>query len=142
MRLPRKGDRFLCIKDVVMSGTDTIAYTNGQTYLCQEDLCITDNQGDIDHLWDSSVSKSFIEHFEFINEHNKTIKEIAELYVENNVGYDNQEDKELFISVFIAGVNFGQKRLASEIADLFNDMKSGKGLEEAFESALSKNENK
>lgn len=47
-----KGDQFLCIKDVIMSGKeDDIAYFQGEIYLSENDGCITDEYGDKSHWW-------------------------------------------------------------------------------------------
>ena len=69
----------------------------------------------------------------------KTMQGVANQYVENNIGYDNEEDKQLFIDVFMTGVRLGQQRLADELAGLFSELKSTKCLEEAFREAVIKN---
>lgn len=40
---------FLCIKDVVMQSTGTIAYTKGKVYYSEKKGCITDNNGNVNH---------------------------------------------------------------------------------------------
>ena len=47
-----KGNKFLCIKDVVMSDGD-IAYKKGEVYRSERDGCITDIQGVMVHIWTS-----------------------------------------------------------------------------------------
>lgn len=39
----KKGDKFKCIKDVVMEGSGTVAYTSGQIYESERDGHITNN---------------------------------------------------------------------------------------------------
>lgn len=47
-----KGDEFLCIKDVMMDNdSEDIAYFQGETYLSENDGCITDENGDKSHWW-------------------------------------------------------------------------------------------
>lgn len=46
----RKGEKFECIKDVVMDN-DNLAYTKGAIYLSETNNCITDAQGNTQHLW-------------------------------------------------------------------------------------------
>lgn len=45
-----KGDKFLCIKDVIMDD-DRLEYIAGETYISERDGCITDESGDINHEW-------------------------------------------------------------------------------------------
>lgn len=44
------GDRFLCIKDVVMDNGEK-AYVKGKTYVSDMVNCITDESGCINHYW-------------------------------------------------------------------------------------------
>ena len=48
----KKGDSFLCIKNVFMNDDNELAYNSGNTYVSDNDGCITDNQGDKKHFWD------------------------------------------------------------------------------------------
>ena len=47
-----KGEKYKCIKTVIMDGDDEIAYIEGKIYPCEQDGCITDEQGDKKHGWD------------------------------------------------------------------------------------------
>jgi len=84
MRLPIKGDELLCIKDVVMNGSEYVAYTKGGKYLCEQDLCITDNEYDTEHMWSSDVYAEFTEHFEFITKEKGSDFELK-IYIDNGV---------------------------------------------------------
>lgn len=49
----QKGDKFICIKDVMMDNDpNDIAYYKGKVYICEENECITDEQGNIHHIWE------------------------------------------------------------------------------------------
>lgn len=48
-----EGDRFLCIKDVIMNLTEEVAYRKGRIYTSLQDSCITDEQGSDCHAWGS-----------------------------------------------------------------------------------------
>lgn len=50
----KKGNYYLCIKEVIMSDGD-IAYSKGATYYSEIDTWLTDNQGCIDHYWDNDL---------------------------------------------------------------------------------------
>ena len=55
-----KGDKFLCIKTVIMGGRfGDIAYIKGNTYISEKDNCITDEQGDDFHAWNTETSTYF-----------------------------------------------------------------------------------
>lgn len=57
----KKGDKFKCIKDVIMDNDpDDIAYTKGKIYISESDECITDNQGDVSHGWNNESEQYFI----------------------------------------------------------------------------------
>lgn len=43
------GSIFLCIKDVVMQSSGSIAYTKGKVYSSEKKGCITDNNGSVNH---------------------------------------------------------------------------------------------
>ena len=64
--LPKVGDKFLCIKDVEMKYEDgqfaQVSYYKNITYMCENDGCITDEQGDFNHTWHSikNLKKYFI----------------------------------------------------------------------------------
>lgn len=55
----KKGEKYKCIKTVVMDDGE-IAYIKGKTYPCEQDGCITDEQGDEEHNWDMSDRDSEI----------------------------------------------------------------------------------
>jgi len=46
----KKGEKYECIKTVVMEEGD-IDYVKGNIYLCEEDGCLTDEDGDTGHSW-------------------------------------------------------------------------------------------
>ena len=57
----KKGDKFKCIKDVIMDDDPkSIAYTSGRTYISEEDNCITDNDGSPNHSWSDCADEYFI----------------------------------------------------------------------------------
>lgn len=66
----KKGDRFLCIKNIVMPGigktAGKVAYTKGCVYKSDIDGNITDNMGCEDHGWGDVVK--FREHFQVLLE--------------------------------------------------------------------------
>ena len=47
----KKGDKFLCIKDVKMWHTEEVTYNQGNVYNSEQDGCITNNKGDTNHVW-------------------------------------------------------------------------------------------
>ena len=47
----KKGDKFLCIKDVILFDGRGIAYKKGEIYKSERDYCITDISGDKEHTW-------------------------------------------------------------------------------------------
>lgn len=51
----KKGDKFLCIKDVIMDFTGEVTYNEGNVYTSEEDGCITNNKGNINHSWEESL---------------------------------------------------------------------------------------
>lgn len=56
----KKGDKFKCIKDVIMDdNSKSIAYTSGKIYISELDECITDNQGIADHHWSDKESEKY-----------------------------------------------------------------------------------
>ena len=48
----KKGDRFLCIKDVRMEDDNRLVYSEGEVYESEVDKCITNDEGDINHEWE------------------------------------------------------------------------------------------
>lgn len=46
----KKGEKYKCIKTVVMTDR-SIAYIEGKTYPCEEDNCLTNEQGEETHDW-------------------------------------------------------------------------------------------
>lgn len=51
----KKGDWFECVKDVIMSCGEKLYYTKGNYYKSENNKCITDNNGNEFHEWDSSL---------------------------------------------------------------------------------------
>src|SRR5690606_1705155 len=47
----KKGDKFLCIKDVIMRFLKEVVYNKGNVYISDEDGCITDNTGYTSQRW-------------------------------------------------------------------------------------------
>lgn len=74
----KKGDRFLCIKEVVMIPTESIAYRKGKIYTSENDDCITNDKGNKHHSWiDKSELKIYfekIEETEKVEEYPKGVK--------------------------------------------------------------------
>ena len=57
----KKGDKFKCIKDVIMDNDpNDIAYTKGKIYISESDKCITDNKGCVSHYWNNKSEQYFI----------------------------------------------------------------------------------
>ena len=50
MKTTKKGDKFVCIKKVVMKDS-TIAYNKGFIYTSEVNHCITNNTHDVNHGW-------------------------------------------------------------------------------------------
>jgi hypothetical protein len=46
------GDKYRCIKNVVMDDSGDIAFTAGKVYECEVEYSLTDNQGDKEHVVD------------------------------------------------------------------------------------------
>ena len=44
----KKGEKYKCIEDVVMTN-GSVAYIKGKTYLCEQDDCITNEEGNTEH---------------------------------------------------------------------------------------------
>ena len=57
----KKGDKFKCIKDVIMDDDPKeIAYTSDKIYISEMDECITDNYGSPNHRWSDCTDEYFI----------------------------------------------------------------------------------
>ena len=57
----KKGDKFKCIKDVIMDNNpNDIAYTEGKIYISERDKCITDNKDYVSHYWNNKSEQYFI----------------------------------------------------------------------------------
>lgn len=56
----KKGDKFKCIKDVIMDNNPkNIAYTSGKIYISELDGYITDNQNKVNHYWSNEESEQY-----------------------------------------------------------------------------------
>lgn len=56
----KKGDKFKCIKDVIMDNNPKdIAYTSGKIYISELDKCITDDQNKVNHYWSNEESEQY-----------------------------------------------------------------------------------
>lgn len=56
----KKGDKFECIKDVIMDNNPKdIAYTSGKNYISELDECITDDQNKVNHYWSNEESEQY-----------------------------------------------------------------------------------
>lgn len=58
----KKGDTYKCIKTVKMSGDGRVMYVAGKIYTSEQDGCLTDENGIIEHYWleEDSFEKHFI----------------------------------------------------------------------------------
>lgn len=59
----KKGQKFVCIKTVIMKYSKNEAYTKGYVYSSEEDLCIINNQNIRNHIWtkyDKKTKKYFL----------------------------------------------------------------------------------
>ena len=67
--LIKKGDTYKCIKDVKMSSDERIEYVAGKIYTSEQDDCLTDESGIIEHYWleDDLFEKYFIPYNENTN---------------------------------------------------------------------------
>ena len=69
--IPKKGDVWVCVKDVCMNGNpNDVAYLKGKVYYSDEDYSITDENKNIQHRW-VSEDKIFYEHFRRIPKNKK-----------------------------------------------------------------------
>lgn len=56
----KKGDKFECIKDVIMDNNPKdIAYTSGKIYISELNECITDDQNKVNHYWSNEESEQY-----------------------------------------------------------------------------------
>lgn len=56
----KKGDKFECIKDVIMDNNPKdIAYTSGKIYISELDGYITDDQNKVNHYWSNEESEQY-----------------------------------------------------------------------------------
>ena len=56
----KKGDKFKCIKDVIMNDDpEEVAYTSDKIYISEIDECITDNQGLVYHHWNNKEANQY-----------------------------------------------------------------------------------
>jgi hypothetical protein len=58
----KQGQKFVCIKTVIMNGDKTEAYTKGYIYNSEDDFCITNNQNETNHSW-TKYNKETKEYF-------------------------------------------------------------------------------
>lgn len=88
----KKGDKLLCIKDVVMTKSGKTMYYAGKVYESEEDDCITNEEGMISHVWYTEDNPQ--EHFKKISMNNvekfkQIASELGELYERKNKCYGN-----------------------------------------------------
>ena len=89
----KKGDKLLCIKDVVMTKSGKTMYYAGRVYESEEDNCITNEEGMISHAW--YVEDNADEHFQLMRELSNVEKfkqisaQICKLYEAKNAAYGN-----------------------------------------------------
>ena len=86
----KKGDKLLCIKDVVMTKSGKTMYYAGKVYESEEDDCITNEEGMISHAWYAEDNPQ--EHFKKISMNNvekfkQIATELGELYERKNKCY-------------------------------------------------------
>lgn len=56
----KKGDKFECIKDVLMDNNPKdIAYTSGKIYISELNGYITDDQNKVNHYWSNEESEQY-----------------------------------------------------------------------------------
>lgn len=56
----KKGDKFECIKDVIMDNNPKdIAYTSGKIYISELNGYITDDQNKVNHYWSNEESEQY-----------------------------------------------------------------------------------
>ena len=69
----KKGDKFLCIKDVPKFSTEEVAYNQGNVYTSEDDGCITNNKGDTYYCW--AVVENVQDYF-------KPLKDVDRMYTD------------------------------------------------------------
>ena len=74
----KKGDKFKCIKTVVMNDSGKVEYLEGVTYISEEDDCITNLSGDKNHIWGLSVE--WQRSFERVKEEQQIFKVSDKVY--------------------------------------------------------------
>ena len=62
---PIRKHYYLCIKTVIMNGSDNVAYIRGVAYPCICGGCILDEKGTKDHYWSQ---EAFLSHFADLGE--------------------------------------------------------------------------
>ena len=69
---PKKGDIWVCVKNVYMNGNpNDVAYLKGKVYWSDEDYSITDENKNIHHRW-VVEDKVFYEHFRRVPKNKKS----------------------------------------------------------------------
>lgn len=58
------GDSFVCIKKVKMQDYGTVEYSKGFVYVSEKSGCITNNSGEVNHIWEGV--ETFNKHFVYI----------------------------------------------------------------------------
>lgn len=51
----KKGDKFLCIRNVRMKNDNILVYSEGEVYKSEVDKCITNDEGDRNHQWEDVI---------------------------------------------------------------------------------------
>lgn len=86
----KKGDKFRCIKDVIMDDDpDDIAYHAGNIYISEEDGCVTDNDGNTSHIWDTFDNME--DYFIKLSEDTESQKENVNSISESCIVYNKNE---------------------------------------------------
>jgi len=86
---PEKGKWYVCIKTVVMISSGSTAYRKGKLYKCEEENCITDEQGDKFHYWYSKYDRDQELYKNFRPATDKEILRLAPLTDEQKAYYIN-----------------------------------------------------
>ena len=77
----KKGNRFVCVKDVVMEATGYIEYFKGVVYESECDGCITDEGNDDIHGWSGSeAEKHFIPYSKLDRVYTKYTENLEKLF--------------------------------------------------------------
>lgn len=56
----KKGNRFVCTKDVIMEGSRQVNYVKGDVYTSEQDGCITNMLGETWHSWTNPECQNFL----------------------------------------------------------------------------------